>query len=226
MSIIRIEKLTKRYGEGENAVYALSDINISFEKGEAVAITGASGSGKTTLLNMLGGLDFPDNGKVFYENTDIFSLNDSKLSELRLKKIGFVFQFFNLLPELTAYENIITPVIIDGKKPDKKKISEVADMLGITDRLSHLPSHMSGGQQQRTAIARAIINNPEVILCDEPTGNLDEKSGNEVLSYLIKINRELGKTLIIVTHDMRIAEKCRRIIKIADGKIVSDTRKD
>lgn len=221
MSIV-IKDLTKIYGSGEAEVRALNGVSTSFDKDEFCAIIGASGSGKTTLLHMLGGLDTPTSGSVLYGETDIYALGDRKLSEIRRKKCGFVFQFFNLIPELTAEENIVLPILLDNRKIDTSYINELVELLGISDRLSHYPSQMSGGQQQRVAIARALSNNPEILLCDEPTGNLDEESGNNVIEMLCKAQRKFGKTVIVVTHDNDIANRADRIIRIADGIIVED----
>ncbi len=218
--MIRTENLCKTYGTGDGSVTALKDVSISVESGELAAIIGKSGSGKTTLLNLLGCLDTATNGKAFYDSTEITSLNDAGAADFRLKHIGFVFQFFDLLPELTAAENILLPARIAKKSIDNYR--EIVDSLGLTERLSHYPSQLSGGQQQRTAIARALINDPEVLLCDEPTGNLDERSGKEVMDLILRMNREQKKTILIVTHDPEIAKQCDRIIEISDGKIVSD----
>lgn len=219
-AIIRTENLSKTYGSGEAAVKALNDVSISFEKGKMTAIIGASGSGKSTLLNIIGGLDTQAQGKVLLEDKELLKLNDKALAQLRAEKIGFVFQFFKLIPELTAKENILFPSMIINKKPDKEYISELSRRLGIDKRLKHYPSQLSGGQQQRTAIARALINDPDILLCDEPTGNLDEKSGKEVMELLEDLCKNFGKTIIIVTHDMQIAERCDRIITISDGRVV------
>ena len=221
MSNISVKNLTKKYGSGENQVNALSNVNLTFEDSGLYAVIGASGSGKSTLLHLVGGLDFPTEGQVFYDDRDIYSLGDSGLSELRLKNIGFVFQFFNLIPELTAYENIVLPILLDGKKPDDSRIKKITDLLNITSRLTHLPSQLSGGQQQRTAIARALANDPKVILCDEPTGNLDAKSGADVIEMLKQVNREFKKTIIIITHDKAVAAQCDKVIEISDGNIVN-----
>lgn len=220
--IIRINELTKIYGNGESQVNAVNNLSTSFQTGEFCAIIGASGSGKTTLLHMLGGLDAPTSGSVRYDDIDIYKQSDRKQAELRRKKCGFVFQFFNLIPELTAEENIVLPILLDNGKIDRSYIDELVKLLGISERLSHYPSQMSGGQQQRTAIARAMANNPEIIFCDEPTGNLDEKSGENVIEMLMDVQRKFGKTVIIVTHDNNIAKRADRIIRIADGKIVED----
>lgn len=222
---ISVEALTKIYGSGDTKVKALEGITTSFENGEFCAVIGASGSGKTTLLHLIGGLDFPTSGTVKYDGTDIYSLNDKGLSEIRRKKCGFVFQFFNLIPELTAKENIVLPILLDNGKVDDSYIGELSEMLGISDRLSHFPSQMSGGQQQRTAIARAMANDPEILLCDEPTGNLDEKSGEAVIELLRETQRKFGKTVIIITHDNKIAARADRMIRISDGRIVEETHK-
>lgn len=218
-TIIRTENLSKTYGSGEAAVKALKDVNISFEKGKMTAIIGASGSGKSTLLNIIGGLDTQAQGKVLLEDKELLKLNDKALAQLRAEKIGFVFQFFKLIPELTARENILFPSMIINKKPDKEYISELTLKLGIDKRLKHYPSQLSGGQQQRTAIARALINDPDILLCDEPTGNLDEQSGKEVMELLEDLCKNSGKTIIIVTHDMNIANRCDRIVEISYGKV-------
>ena len=220
---ISVEALTKIYGSDDTKVKALDGITTTFENGEFCAVIGASGSGKTTLLHLIGGLDSPTSGTVKYDDTDIYSLNDMRLSEIRRKKCGFVFQFFNLIPELTARENIVLPILLDNGKVDDNYIGELSEMLGISDRLSHFPSQMSGGQQQRTAIARAMANDPEILLCDEPTGNLDEKSGEAVIELLRETQRKFGKTVIIITHDNKIASHADRIIRISDGRIVEET---
>ena len=217
--MIKTQNLTKTYGKGEGKVTALAGVDITINDGEMVAIIGKSGSGKSTLLNLLGGLDKATEGKVFYNDTDIGTLNDTKLSEFRLKNIGFVFQFFDLIPELTAEENVLFPAKLAKKKGTSE--SDLYSALDITDRVKHYPSELSGGQQQRAAIARALINDPDVILCDEPTGNLDKASGEEVMSLLKKLNREQNKTVIIVTHDSGIASQCSRVIEISDGKMMN-----
>lgn len=217
--MIRTEGLTRTYGKGEGKVTALAGIDITINDGEMVAIIGKSGSGKSTLLNILGGLDKPTEGKVFYGDTELSRMNDTKLSEFRLKNIGFVFQFFDLIPELTAEENVKFPAKLAKKKEtDEAKLFET---LGISDRTKHYPSELSGGQQQRAAIVRALINDPDVLLCDEPTGNLDKKSGEEVMSLLKKLNEQHGKTVIIVTHDSEVAQQCSKIIELSDGKMIS-----
>ena len=216
--MIKTENLCKIYGKGEGAVSALKNASITIRDGELAAIIGKSGSGKTTLLNLLGCLDEPTEGKAFYNDIEISKLNDEKAADFRLNHVGFVFQFFDLLPELTAAENILLPARLAKKSADNYQ--EIIDSLGISERVNHYPSQLSGGQQQRVAIARAMINDPKVLLCDEPTGNLDEKSGREVMDLLIKMNREQRKTVLIVTHDPEIAAQCGRIIEISDGEII------
>ena len=216
--MIKTEGLQKTYGTGGGSVAALKDVSLAVESGELVAIMGKSGSGKTTLLNMLGCLDTATGGKVYYDDTEITSFGDSNAADFRLRHIGFVFQFFDLLPELTAAENILLPARLAKRTADNYR--DIVDSLGLTERVNHYPSQLSGGQQQRVAIARAMINDPEVLLCDEPTGNLDENSGREVMELLLKMNKEQGKTILIVTHNPEIAAQCGRTIEISDGAIV------
>lgn len=215
--MIKTENLSKTYGKGEGAVTALKNASLEIRDGELVAIIGKSGSGKTTLLNLLGCLDTATDGKAFCNDVEITSMDDSSAADFRLRHIGFVFQFFDLLPELTAAENILLPARLAKKSAENYK--EIVDGLGISDRVDHYPSQLSGGQQ-RAAIARAMINDPEMLLCDEPTGNLDERSGKEVMDLLLKMNHERKKTVLIVTHNPEIAAQCGRIIEISDGEIV------
>lgn len=224
MKILECTSLTKEYISGENTVKAVDDISVSFDKGEFCAVTGPSGSGKSTLLHLLSSLEAPTEGDVIYNDVKLSTYNDNQLSILRRRRFSFVFQAYNLVQELTGYENILLPVMLDGKKPDEEYLNKIIDMLGIRDRLEHLPSALSGGQQQRIAIARALANKPSVLFADEPTGNLDGKSGREVLSLLKYAGKELGVTLILVTHDLHVAEQAERVITIEDGRIVSDTK--
>lgn len=219
MAILECKDLRKEYYAGENIVAAVDGITATFEEGSFTAVTGPSGSGKSTFLHLLSGLEHPNGGEVYYDGKPLSGYNDNQLSILRRRRFGFVFQAYNLVQELTGYENIILPVMLDRKRRDEKYLQKLIDMLEIEDRLSHLPSAMSGGQQQRIAIARALANKPAVLFADEPTGNLDAKSGREVLSLLKDVNRELGVTLVLVTHDQSVAEQSRRILRIVDGKI-------
>ena len=224
-AMIKTHHLTKTYGSGESAVHALRDCSISFEKGKFTAIMGTSGSGKSTLLHLLGGLDTEASGEIWYEDTSILRMKDTELSRFRRQNIGFMFQFFNLIPELTAEENILLPLMIDKVKIDPVYLRSLTEKLGISDRLRHYPSQLSGGQQQRVAIARALIHKPKVLLCDEPTGNLDSKSGNEVLSLLSQMQQETEQTIIMVTHDAEIAAQADIIVRIEDGRIINTTEK-
>lgn len=216
--MIVAENLCKTYGTGEGAVNALCNVDLTIEDGEFVAIVGKSGSGKSTLLNLLGGLDSATNGRVLYNDVDITKLGESALADFRLRKIGFVFQFYDLLPELTAEENIMLPAQLAKNK--SADISALVERLGLADRMKHYPSQLSGGQQQRAAIARALINNPDVLLCDEPTGNLDQKTGDDVMELLLKLNKTEKRTIVIVTHNPEIAARCERTIEISDGVLV------
>ncbi|MCM1578196.1 MAG: ABC transporter ATP-binding protein [Ruminococcus sp.] len=218
--ILKAENLVKTYGKGEAAVTALNDVSLEVSKGEFLAVVGQSGSGKSTLLHILGAMDFPDSGKLTVDGEDIFSCNDDKLAEYRRRKAGFVFQFFNLLPVMTARENILIPLSLDGRQADEEYLADLAETMGIDDRLSHYPHQLSGGQQQRVAIARAMIAKPAVILADEPTGNLDSASGTEILSLLKSTMKKYGQTLILITHDMSVAAQADRTVTIKDGKIV------
>ena len=220
MSILQTENLTKIYGDGENAVHALRGINLAVEKGEFTAIVGTSGSGKSTLLHMLGGLDRPTTGKVMVDGKDIFSLSEERLTIFRRRKIGFVFQSYNLVPVLNLYENIVLPLELDGKKIDREYIDQIAETLGLKDRLEALPNQLSGGQQQRVAIARTLAGTPSIILADEPTGNLDSKTSQDVLSLLKVTSEKFGQTIVMITHNEEIAQMADRIIHIEDGCII------
>lgn len=224
MKIIECTHLTKEYLSGDNVVKAVDDITISFEQGEICAITGQSGSGKSTFLHMLSSLEYPTSGYVTYGEKKLSDYNDNQLSILRRRRFGFVFQSYNLVQELTGYENILLPIMLDKKKPDEEYLNKIIKILGIEDRVEHLPSALSGGQQQRIAIARALANKPAILFADEPTGNLDGKSGREVLSLLKFVSKELGVTLILVTHDLHVAEQADRILTIEDGRIVRDSK--
>ena len=223
MDIIRCENLSKVYSMGENKVYALNGVTAAFEQGSFTAVTGPSGSGKSTFLHLLSGLDRPSDGEVYYQDAKLYQYSDNQLSVLRRRRFGFVFQSYNLVKELTAMENILLPVMLDGRKADEAYLNRLIEMLGIGDRLNHLPGAMSGGQQQRVCIARALANKPSVLFADEPTGNLDGKSGREVLALLRQSSRELGITLILVTHDLGVAEQAERILHIEDGQIARDS---
>ena len=251
MEILKVENLTKTYGSGENLVHAVDDVSFSVEKGEFVAIVGTSGSGKSTLLNMIGGLDVPTSGKVivdgrelstlkdehlhliggvdrptsgkiFVDGNDISKMNDDKLAVFRRRQVGIVYQFYNLIPILTVEENITLPCDLDGRGVDRERLEMILDSFGLRARRKHLPNQLSGGQQQRTSIARALINNPSLVLADEPTGNLDSKSSEEVMSMLKMYNQSYGQTVIMITHNLDIAKQADRIITISDGKIVEE----
>lgn len=221
--MIHCENLSKIYQTGEASVFALDDVSLRLKNSSFTAITGPSGSGKSTLLHLLSGLDKPTKGTVFYRENDLGKYNDNQLSVLRRRRFGFVFQSYNLVKELTGYENILLPIMLDSRKPDEEYLNRIIDMLGIRDRLSHLPSAMSGGQQQRICIARALANKPSVLFADEPTGNLDGKAGREVLTLLRTVSHELGITLVLVTHDLHVAEQADRVIRLVDGKVASDS---
>ncbi len=224
MEIMRCEHLSKIYQSGENKVYALNDVSLSLEQGSFTAITGPSGSGKSTLLHLLSGLDKPSGGSVWYQDKELYKYRDNQLSVLRRRRFGFVFQSYNLVRELTGYENILLPVMLDGRKADEAYINRLVEVMGIGDRLSHLPGAMSGGQQQRVSIARALANKPAILFADEPTGNLDGKAGREVLSLLHTVSHEFGITLVLVTHDMHVAERAERIVQLCDGQIEADSQ--
>ena len=227
MTVLKTEELTKIYGEGESRVNALDKVNLSFEQGEFAAIVGTSGSGKSTLLHMLGGLDRPTSGRVFVENKDIFSMNDESLTFFRRRKIGFVFQSFNLVPTLNVYENIELPLryLNISASERKAKVTEIMKRMAISHRAQHFPQQLSGGQQQRVAIARAVVAGPKLILADEPTGNLDSKNGKEVMDLLKELNAE-GTTIVMVTHSQKDAAQAQRTIDLFDGQIVSDVKNE
>jgi ABC-type antimicrobial peptide transport system, ATPase component len=222
MEILRVEHLSKKYGSGETEVNALEDVSFTIEKGEFVAIIGPSGSGKSTLLHMLGGVDRPTSGKVYVDNTDIYQLNETQLAIFRRRQIGLIYQFYNLIPVLSVEENITLPLLLDQQKVDKKQLKEIVKALDLEKRLNHLPNQLSGGQQQRVSIGRALMNNPAIMLADEPTGNLDSKNSHEIIELLKLFNKNFNQTLIIITHDERIALQADRIIAIEDGKIAKD----
>ena len=222
MEILKVENLTKTYGSGENLVHAVDDVSFSVEKGEFVAIVGASGSGKSTLLHLIGGVDRPTSGKIFVDGYDISKMNDDKLAVFRRRQVGIVYQFYNLIPILTVEENITLPCDLDGRGVDRERLEMILDSFGLRARRKHLPNQLSGGQQQRTSIARALINNPSLVLADEPTGNLDSKSSEEVMSILKMCNQSYGQTVIMITHNLDIAKQADRIITISDGKIVEE----
>ncbi len=219
--ILRTEDLCKFYGEGENEVRAIDDTNIQIQKGEFVAIVGKSGSGKSTLLHMLGGLDIPTSGKVYIGNKDIFELKEEELAVFRRRKIGFIFQAFNLVASLNVWENIVLPIGLDGKKVDDAFVKDILNTLQLERKMENLPNTLSGGQQQRVAIARALASKPDIILADEPTGNLDSKTGDEVISLLKMSAKKYGQTLVVITHNEEIAQMADRIIVIEDGKVVA-----
>ena len=219
MAILQVENLKKIYGSGPNAVHALDGVDLSVENGEFVAVVGTSGSGKSTLLHMLGGLDRPTSGKVLVDGKDIFSLKEEALTIFRRRKIGFVFQSYNLVPVLNVYENVVLPMELDGKKVDKKFIQTILQTLGLKDRQTALPNQLSGGQQQRVAIARALASSPAIILADEPTGNLDSRTSQDVLSLLKVTSQKFSQTMVMITHNEEIAQMADRIIRIEDGKI-------
>lgn len=222
MNILEVKNLSKIYGKGDTLVKAVDDVSFTVEQGEFVAIIGPSGSGKSTLLHIIGGVDTPTTGNVIIDGTDITKLKESPLSIFRRRQIGLVYQFYNLIPILTVEENLTLPLLLDGRKPNKKQIDYLVSNLGLGDRLKHLPNQLSGGQQQRVSIGRALANNPALLLADEPTGNLDSENSKEIVALLRKFNREHNQTVIMITHDERIAQSADRIIAIEDGKIVKD----
>ena len=226
MNILEIRNLCKVYGKGETRVDALKDVSFDVEQGEFVAIVGPSGSGKSTLLHILGGVDVPSSGVVNIAGTDIGKLDETKLAIFRRRNIGLIYQFYNLIPILNVEENMTLPILLDGKKPDKELLKNLVEKLGLKDRLSHLPNQLSGGQQQRVSIGRALMNNPALLLADEPTGNLDSENSREIISLLRKFNKENNQTVIIITHDEKIALSADRVITIEDGRITRDSKKE
>lgn len=224
MKILKVENLCKIYGKGENEVKAVDNVSFSVEKGEFVAIVGASGSGKSTLLHLLGGVDRPTSGKVFIDGEDIYKLSDDQLAIFRRRQVGLIYQFYNLIPILNVEENITLPCNLDGKQVEQAKLDELLKTLKLENRRKHLPNELSGGQQQRVSIGRAIINNPAIMLADEPTGNLDSKSSEEIISLLRLSNKKYNQTVIIITHDEKIALEADRVITIDDGKIIKDEK--
>lgn len=220
MDIVTMEQVTKVYGENETRVWGLHNVDLTVEKGETLAIVGASGSGKSTLLHVMGGVDTPTSGKIVVDGKDITKMNDEQMSVFRRRKIGFVFQAYHLIPVLSVEENITMPILLDHRKPDKEYVEHIMELLGIADRRKHLPNQLSGGQQQRAAIARALANRPALILADEPTGALDSKNGNEVITLLQNSVKQLNQTLVLITHNIDLAREADRIVKIADGEIV------
>ena len=222
MEVLEVKELTKIYGSGENQVTALDHVSFQVKKGEFIAIVGASGSGKSTLMNLIGGLDRPTSGSVVIDGKKIFDMNESEMAIFRRRNIGIVYQFYNLIPNLTVDENIMLPCLLDQRKPDAGKLDRIVEMTGLSHRRKHLPGQLSGGQQQRVSVGRALINDPAFILADEPTGNLDSRSGREVIELLMAANRKAGQTLILITHDENIALQADRILTISDGRIIRD----
>lgn len=222
MAVLEVKNLSKVYGEGESRVEALKSVSFSVERGEFVAIVGASGSGKSTLMNQIGGIDKPTSGSVRIEDREITGMDEDELAIFRRRNIGMIYQFYNLIPTLTTEENIMLPWLLDGKKENRKKLSEILDALGLTERATHLPGEMSGGQQQRVSIGRALINEPAFILADEPTGNLDSRMGAEIMDILKYSNQKLNQTILLITHDEKTALQADRIITMRDGEIVGD----
>lgn len=224
MEILRVENLTKVYGSGNNKVVALDNVSFSVEKGEFVSIVGASGSGKSTLLHLLGGVDSPTSGKVLINDTDIFKMNDDELAIFRRRQVGLIYQFYNLIPILNVRENITLPLELDNKRVNDEEVDNLIKMLGLDKRSKHLPNELSGGEQQRTSIGRALISRPAIVLADEPTGNLDTKASEEIVSLLKKSNKEMKQTIIMITHNLELAKVADKIIEIADGRIVGEEK--
>ena len=222
MELLEVNELTKIYGSGDNQVIALDHVSFQVKKGEFVAIVGASGSGKSTLMNLMGGIDRPTSGSVVVDGQPIFEMNESALAIFRRRNIGIVYQFYNLIPNLTVDENIMLPCLLDNRKPDAQKLEKIVEMTGLSNRRNHLPGELSGGQQQRVSVGRALINDPAFLLADEPTGNLDSKAGREVIELLTSVSRKENRTLILITHDENIALQADRIMTISDGRIIRD----
>ncbi len=224
MEILKVENLCKTYGKGETLVKALDNVSFSVEKGEFVAIVGSSGSGKSTLLHILGGVDRPTSGKVYVDGEDVYKLNETNLAIFRRRQVGLIYQFYNLIPILNVKENMTLPILLDSKKVDEKYLDELIEILGLTNRVNHLPNELSGGQQQRVSIGRALMNHPTLLLADEPTGNLDSKASKEIIELLKLSNKKYKQTIIMITHDHDLALNASRIITLEDGKIISDER--
>ena len=225
MEVLRTEELTREYGFGDNKVVALNHVSFSVEEGEFVTILGPSGSGKSTLLHLLGGVDKPTFGKVYIGGKSIYERKDRELTAFRRREIGQIYQFYNLIPVLNVEENICLPMLLDHRQAERKDLDELLELLGLTERVNHLPSELSGGQQQRVAIGRALISKPKLILADEPTGNLDQKNSREIIKLFRELNEKYGQTILLITHDEKIAEQAERILVIEDGRIVKDSRR-
>lgn len=225
MEVLRTEDLTREYGFGDNKVIALNHVSFSVEEGEFVTILGPSGSGKSTLLHLLGGVDKPTFGKVYIGGQSIYEMKERELTAFRRREIGQIYQFYNLIPVLNVEENICLPMLLDHRQAERKDLDELLDLLGLTERVNHLPSELSGGQQQRVAIGRALISKPKLILADEPTGNLDQKNSREIIKLFRELNEKYGQTILLITHDEKIAEHAERILVIEDGRIVKDSRR-
>lgn len=224
MEVLRTEELTREYGFGDNKVVALNHVSFSVEEGEFVTILGPSGSGKSTLLHLLGGVDKPTSGKVYIGGQSIYEMKERELTTFRRREIGQIYQFYNLIPVLNVEENICLPMLLDHRQAERKDLDELLELLGLTERVNHLPSELSGGQQQRVAIGRALISKPKLILADEPTGNLDQKNSREIIKLFRELNEKYGQTILLITHDEKIAEHAERILVIEDGRIVEDNR--
>ena len=225
MEVLRTEELTREYGFGDNKVVALNHVSFSVEEGEFVTILGPSGSGKSTLLHLLGGVDKPTSGKVYIGGQSIYEMKERELTAFRRREIGQIYQFYNLIPVLNVEENICLPMLLDHRQAERKDLDELLDLLGLAERVNHLPSELSGGQQQRVAIGRALISKPKLILADEPTGNLDQKNSREIIKLFRELNEKYGQTILLITHDEKIAEHAERILVIEDGRIVKDNRR-